>query len=73
MGCTSTYLYRAKTTLNLLAELKKREISPQVIMGGRLNQELEGEGMPIDVTDQLIELGIDVCFDLKDLAKLIQN
>ena len=58
---------------NLLAELKKREISPQVIMGGRLNQELEGEDMPVDVTDQLIELGIDVCIDLKDLAKLIQN
>jgi hypothetical protein len=42
-------------------------------MGGRLNQELEGEDMPVDVTDQLIALGIDVCFDLKDLAKLIQN
>lgn len=34
-------------------------------MGGRLNQELEGEDMPVDVTDQLIELGIDVCMDLK--------
>ena len=58
---------------NLLAELALRNISPQVIIGGRLNQEIEGEDMPVDVTDQLIALGIDVCFDLKDLAKLINN
>jgi hypothetical protein len=29
--------------------------------------------MPVDVTDQLVALGIDVCFDLKDLAALIKN
>ena len=58
---------------NLLSELALRDISPQVIIGGRLNQEIEGEDMPVDVTDQLIALGIDVCFDLKDLAKLINN
>jgi methylmalonyl-CoA mutase cobalamin-binding subunit len=58
---------------NLLAELAQRNISPQVIIGGRLNQEIEGQDMPVDVTEQLIALGIDVCFDLKDLAKLIRN
>jgi methylmalonyl-CoA mutase cobalamin-binding subunit len=57
----------------LLIELNLRNISPQVIIGGRLNQEIEGEDMPVDVTDQLIDLGIDVCFDLKDLASLIRN
>jgi methylmalonyl-CoA mutase cobalamin-binding subunit len=57
----------------LLFELNLRSISPQVIIGGRLNQEIEGEDMPVDVTDQLIDLGIDVCFDLKDLASLIRN
>ncbi|NBO27571.1 MAG: hypothetical protein EBU96_12440 [Actinobacteria bacterium] len=57
----------------LLSELTLRDISPQVIIGGRLNQEIEGEDMPVDVTDQLIDLGIDVCFDLKDLANLIRN
>ena len=56
-----------------LDELSLRNITPQVIMGGRLNQEIEGEEMPVDVTDQLISLGIDVCFDLKDLANIIRN
>ncbi len=57
----------------LLAELKARNIAPQVIIGGRLNQEIEGEGMPVDVTNQLIALGIDVCVDLKDLARMLRN
>lgn len=57
----------------LLAELKIRKISPQVIIGGRLNQEIEGQDMPVDVTEQLTALGIDVCLDLKDLAALIKN
>jgi methylmalonyl-CoA mutase cobalamin-binding subunit len=57
----------------LLAELKLRDISPQVIIGGRLNQEIEGQDMPVDVTEQLSALGIDVCVDLKDLASLIKN
>lgn len=57
----------------LLAELKIRNISPQVIIGGRLNQEIDGEDMPVDVTEQLTALGIDVCLDLKDLALLIKN
>jgi methylmalonyl-CoA mutase cobalamin-binding subunit len=58
---------------NLLAELAKRDISPQVIIGGRLNQEIEGQDMPVDVTEQLKALGIDVCLDLKELANLIRN
>jgi hypothetical protein len=57
----------------LLAELKVRNIAPQVIIGGRLNQEIEGEDMPVDVTNQLIALGIDVCVDLKDLARMLRN
>jgi hypothetical protein len=38
-----------------------------------LNQEIEGEEMPVDVTNQLIALGIDVCVDLKDLARMLRN
>jgi hypothetical protein len=57
----------------LLAELSLRDISPQVIIGGRLNQEIEGHDMPVDVTEELKALGIDVCLDLKDLAKIIKN
>ena len=58
---------------NLLAELLLRDISPQVIIGGRLNQEIEGFDMPVDVTEELKALGIDICLDLKDLAKIIKN
>ena len=57
----------------LLAELSLRDISPQVIIGGRLNQEVEGYDMPVDVTEELTALGIDICLDLKDLAKIINN
>ena len=57
----------------LLAELSLRDISPQVIIGGRLNQEVEGYDMPVDVTEELTALGIDICLDLKDLANIIKN
>jgi len=57
----------------LLAELASRSLDVQVIFGGRLNQEIEGQDMPVDVTENLQALGIDVCFDLRDLAQLIKN
>lgn len=57
----------------LLAELATRNLELQVIFGGRLNQEIEGQDMPVDVTENLQSLGIDVCFDLRDLAQLIKN
>jgi methylmalonyl-CoA mutase cobalamin-binding subunit len=57
----------------LMVELKARNLSPQVIIGGRLNQDVKGEDMPVDVTEELKKLGIDVCNDLADLASIIQN
>ena len=57
----------------LMAELKARNLTPQVIFGGRLNQDVEGEDVPVDVTEDLKKLGIDVCTDLADLAKIIEN
>lgn len=58
---------------SLMKELALRGIEPQVIFGGKLNQDLEGSDMPVDVSEELTELGIDVCHDLKDLAKIIKN
>ena len=58
---------------SLMRELAARNIKPQVIFGGKLNQDVEGSEMPIDVTDELTALGIDVCHDLKDLAAIIDN
>ena len=58
---------------SLMRELSERGIAPQVIFGGKLNQDVEGSDMPVDVTQELISLGIDVCHDLKDLASIIKN
>ena len=58
---------------SLMKELALRGIEPQVIFGGKLNQDLEGSDMPVDVSEELADLGIDVCHDLKDLAKIIKN
>ena len=57
----------------LLAELEAREVSPQVIFGGQLNQDVEGQEMPVDVSAELTDLGIDVCRDAADLASIIRN
>ncbi len=57
----------------LLTELANRKLKLQVIFGGRLNQEIEGEDMPVDVTDSLRALGVDVCDDLRELAQIIKN
>ena len=58
---------------SLMRELSERGIAPQVIFGGKLNQDVEGSDMPVDVTQELISLGIDVCHDLKDLSAIIKN
>lgn len=58
---------------SLMRELAERGIEPQVIFGGKLNQDVEGSDMPVDVTEELTALGIDVCHDLKDLASIIKN
>ncbi len=57
----------------LMSELASRDIAPQVIFGGRLNQDVEGQDMPVDVTDELINLGIHVCLDLTKLAEIIEQ
>ena len=58
---------------SLMRELAARNIKPQVIFGGKLNQDVKGSEMPVDVTDELTALGIDVCHNLKDLASIIKN
>jgi methylmalonyl-CoA mutase cobalamin-binding subunit len=57
----------------LMQELNAYGIAPQVIFGGRLNQDLPDSDMPVDVTEQLIALGIDVCNDPAQLAQVIKQ
>lgn len=42
-------------------ELTRRSVDVPVFMGGRLNQGIEGESLPRDVTDELTDYGITPC------------
>jgi len=44
----------------LLGELHQRHVSPAVFLGGRLNEDIEGESAA-DVSAQLEQLGIRAC------------
>ncbi|MDA0221289.1 MAG: hypothetical protein O3B22_17210 [Proteobacteria bacterium] len=41
-------------------------------MSGTLNQDVEGLNAPIDVKDQLREIGVVVCTDVTDILNLLQ-
>lgn len=52
----------------LLRELQTRQLDIKVFFGGTLNQDLPDSDTPIDVRDDLRELGIIVCEDVIDIA-----
>lgn len=56
---------------HLMELVKQRNQHVKVFMGGRLNGILDGGTEPIDVSDQLIELGISPCKEVSDLIKEI--
>ena len=43
-----------------------------IAMGGTLNQDVEGEPAPVDVTDDLQKLGIRVCTDIADILNIVR-
>ncbi len=45
--------------------------SIKVLMGGRLNEAIDGNDVPIDVTDKLIALGISVDNDIDKLVDTV--
>jgi methylmalonyl-CoA mutase cobalamin-binding subunit len=51
----------------LLDELGQRDVVSQVFLGGRLNEDLNGEN-GVDVTEQLSALGIQACRTLKEMV-----
>lgn len=57
---------------HLKRELEKRDLSIPVAMGGTLNQDIEGNPTPVDVTDDLKELGVFVCERIEDLVKILK-
>ena len=44
---------------DLVNKLKEEGLHVKVMMGGRLNEPIDGSDLPVDVTDKLRELGID--------------
>jgi methylmalonyl-CoA mutase cobalamin-binding subunit len=56
---------------HLQREVADRKLDIPILMGGTLNQDVEGEPAPIDVKDDLRNLGIHVCTDISDLLAVI--
>jgi len=54
---------------HLMDLVKQRRQPVKIFMGGRLNGIVEGSKEPVDVTDQLVGLGINPCKDVIDLVK----
>ena len=52
-------------------EIESRKLEIPIAMGGTLNQDVEGEPAPIDVTDELTRIGIRVCTDVTDVLVLL--
>jgi methylmalonyl-CoA mutase cobalamin-binding subunit len=57
----------------LKSELERRALKPRIIMGGVLNQDVEGQELPVDVSDELRRLGIVVCKDVDDIYSALQG
>lgn len=59
--CISTYNGIAYSfAKTMMEELEKRKIHLPIIMGGRLNEPIEGSDIPVDVSDKLAAMGINV-------------
>jgi methylmalonyl-CoA mutase cobalamin-binding domain/chain len=57
----------------LLKEMQARGVSAQIVMGGTLNQDFEGEDVPLEVTEQLQRLGVKVCEQVEDIHLALQG
>ena len=58
---------------HLFNEMEERGCSAKVFMGGRLNQGKEGETLPVDVTEDLINMGIGANMDFYDLVEAMSK
>ena len=57
----------------LKAEMKARGVEARIMMGGTLNQDVEGEDVPRDMTEELERLGITVCREIDDIYPALQG
>ena len=54
----------------LLGEMTERNLDTTVVFGGVLNQKVDGEEMPIDVTEELRKLNIEVVGGIEEIVAL---
>ena len=57
----------------LQKEVQDRSMNIPIAMGGTLNQDIEDEPAPIDVKDDLVDLGIRVCTDVTDVLAIVRE
>lgn len=73
--CMSTYNGMAYSFgRDLVKSLEKAGLGDtKVMMGGRLNEALDGSDVPIDVTDKLIKMGINTDNDIDTLVSTVAS
>ncbi len=54
----------------LLGEMTERNLDTAVVFGGVLNQKVDGEEMPVDVSDELRKLNIEVAGGIEEIVAL---
>jgi len=57
----------------LRREMDRLGLRTPVFMGGRLNQGAEGEALPVDVTADLAELGLNPCQAIPEVLDSIMR
>lgn len=57
----------------LQKEISDRSLNIPIAMGGTLNQDIEDEPAPIDVKEDLVDLGIRVCNDVTDVLEIVRE
>jgi methylmalonyl-CoA mutase cobalamin-binding subunit len=57
----------------LMAEMRARGVEARIMMGGTLNQDVEGEDVPRDMTEELQKLGVTVCREIDDIFPALQG
>lgn len=58
---------------DMLKKFEEEHIEIPVIMGGRLNENMEGSELPVDVSEQIAGYGINVDNDASTMVAHIQN
>lgn len=57
-------------THRLLDEMTERNLDTAVVLGGVLNQKVDGKEMPVDVTEELRKLNVEIAGSIEEIAAL---